>query len=230
MKRINHYSKRVNTVSHCMWGTGLVTGSMTCASVIKPYISKTAITSAPVRLAATVGAYLVGLGVGNMAGEVCTDILHVAIDVWNKVADKVNGDASIPETSDRVSDDIRFDDDWYSIRFTGSDAEDECRRVFDELVSVLPTAEDTVSLNDLRIIRGKDPIEGGDLLGWNSLALFNSEFETYDDAVILKLPRPKDISDRYITIKEAPKEIPEPEEEEPVKEEEKAPEKTAEEE
>ena len=48
--------------------------------------------------------------------------------------------------------------------------------------------------------------------------------------MILKLPRPKDISDRYITIKEAPKEIPEPEEEEPVKEEEKAPEKTAEEE
>ena len=236
MKRINHYSKRVATVSNFLWGAGVVTGSMTCASVIKPYISKTAINSAPVRLAATIGTYLVSLGVGNMAGEVCNDILHVAIDVWNKVTDKVNGDASIPETDDRESDDVRFDDEWYSIRFPGSDAETECRRVFDELVSVLPTAEDSVSLNDLRIIRGKDPIEGGDLVGWNSLALFNSEFETYDDAVILKLPKPKDISDRYITIKEAPKEIPEPEEEaqvkedETVKEEESVPEKTAEEE
>lgn len=206
MKKIDKQSKRFNRIKNVIKFLGLSGGSLAFDAVVFPFIETTFKNRRLIRTVATYGMYNLSLVAGIASYEAANVTVDTLADAWNIAADKVNGDNPTEENDIQDCDvreyDTRFD---FVYTFFGDDADVRAHDIVIKLEALIDK-NGVVSVNDLRAIQHREPVENGDVMGWTNGDLFHSEIESLLDSnnhvgAKLTLPRPHDISEHYVVIK-----------------------------
>lgn len=206
MKKIDTGSKKFGRIKNALSWTGLMGGVMVFDSVVIPFTEAILGKHRILKLASDLGVITLSSVAGTMSFAVTNLYVDSAATVWNNIADKVNANnpVDIPLHDVKVeSEDAKKES--YSYTFFGGDADVRAHDIVLQLEHVIDE-NGVVTVNDLRRIQHRDPVEDGDTLGWTQEDLYHSEIETLLDSnnhvgAVLTLNNPHDISEHYVVIK-----------------------------
>lgn len=206
MKKIDTGSKKFGRIKNALSWTGLMGGVMVFDSVVIPFTEAMLGKHRILKLVSDLGVITLSSVAGTMSFAVTNLYVDSAVTVWNNIADRVNANNPVDIPLDNVkveSEDTKKDS--YSYTFFGGDADVRAHDIVLQLEHVIDE-NGVVTVNDLRRIQHRDPVEDGDTLGWTQEDLYHSEIETILDSnnhvgAVLTLSNPHDISEHYVVIK-----------------------------
>lgn len=206
MKKIDTSSKKFSRIKNALSWTSWMGGAMVFDSVVLPITEATFGKHRILKLVSDLGVFSLSYVAGMLSFSVTNVCVNSTASIWNDIADRVNANNPVDIPLDDVkveSDDAKKDS--YSYTFFGDDADVRAHDIVLQLEHVIDE-HGVVTVNDLRRIQHRDPVEDGDTIGWTQDDLYHSEIETLLDSnnhvgAVLTLNNPHDISEHYVVIK-----------------------------
>lgn len=202
MKKIDTSSKKFRDIKSVLSWISATGGVLVFDSVFVPCVEIMFGKSRLLKFVSNFGIVSLSTASGLVSYAVTNFGVEGAARAWNDIADKVNGNDEIDIPSDEAEAEPK---DSYSYTFFGDDADVRAHDIVLQLEHIIDE-HGVVTVNDLRRIQHRDPIDNGDTIGWTQDDLYHSEIETLLDSnnhvgAILTLNNPHDISEHYVVIK-----------------------------
>lgn len=206
MKKIDMSSKKFGRIKKALSWTGLMGGAMVFDSVVMPFTEAALGKHRIIKLVSDLGVITLSSVAGMISFAFTNLYVDSAATVWNGIADRVNANNPVDIPLDDVKVESEGDEKAaYSYTFFGDDADVRAHDIVLQLENIVDE-HGVVTVNDLRRIQHRDPVEDGDTIGWTQDDLYHSEIETLLDSnnhvgAVLTLSNPHDISEHYVVIK-----------------------------